>query len=82
MPTFSNSENDSESNSDDNEVWTVIDDSSDQDSTVESDEDDVRETMVLHSRLSKAGRKLGCLNLPPKLQTQGYFSKRFSIVNL
>ena len=35
----------------------VIDDSCNQDSTVESDEDDVRETVV-HSRLSRSGRRV------------------------
>ena len=53
---------DSESDSDednDDEVLAVIDDSSDQDSTVESDEaDDAREAVV-HSKLSRSGRRVG-----------------------
>ena len=56
------SEYDSESDSDednDDEVLAVIDDSSDQDSTVESDEaDDAREAVV-HSKLSRSGRRVG-----------------------
>ena len=55
-------EYDSESDSDednDDEVLAVIDDSSDQDSTVESDEaDDIREAVV-HSKLSRSGRRVG-----------------------
>ena len=58
----SSSEYDSESDSDednDDEVLAVIDDSSDQDSTVESDEaDDAREAVV-HSNLSRSGRRVG-----------------------
>ena len=53
---------DSESDSDDDnddKVLAVTNDSSDQDSTVESDEaDDVREAVV-HSKLSRSGRRVG-----------------------
>ena len=46
----------SDSDEDNDEVLAVIDDSSDQDSTVESDEaDDAREAVV-HSKLSRSGR--------------------------
>ena len=52
------SESDSDEDNDD-EVLAVIDDSSDQDSTVESDEaDDAREAVV-HSKLSRSGRRVG-----------------------
>ena len=53
---------DSESDSDDDnddEVLTVTDNSSDQDSTVESDEADDAGEAVVHSKLSRSGRRVG-----------------------
>ena len=51
MFNFSDSENGLESTTDVDEVWAVIDHSSDEDSTIESHEDD-----VVHSWFSRSGR--------------------------